>query len=822
MNLKILKYNLYLMGILSGLIWALGGDKKPESLAEKPTQSRSPSGALELDEESESSQIKKNTVEGQANSKSIVRSDKKSKNKKKNNKEATFLPEEEIIRNPQELFQASQQNGTATTLNFSGVGFASKTSVAAVGSTRSGRNSSSNPKAKMASAESPVMVEEAVVEISLINNIEELHSYKENVLRFTLSQANSLCSDVALTFDSVAFSPNDFVISQEDLDCVVTINMSRNVAASSYLMLATAGDAKTIGLDIVGVDSIDIVKNIPAKIPKKLSFPVYLEATLSNGEKIIPETGVDWTVNDKFIKNANMVIAEIQGQGLIEAGYQFLTASEPVEILEIKQMYLSSYLTELPVGIEFSLDSWGVLSDDSVFKLTNYSTYTTVNQVVSFDAESRKISTLAEGVGELFVSFDTLNTKSIVKVNNKQIDFMRIVAQELMGVGLADKVSMELVYQDASVQDVSSLVNVISANADVLVYAKPEATGVSVGQSSLSTSFNNDLVEKTIEVQDLVLQDLDLKEKNLLAYKNQTVQLNVLGKYSNGQWYPLKQDFVVSASASPQYSLVNGVLTVVNPTNVYGSVNISVTSGTLSKSFTIFYSPVTLTGYEIIASPSMKKHTKQDLFVIANLSDGGVIDVTEKAKFSVNNQMRANVQATILTSLDLGAVAVTAEINNQTLTKNINISDSDTELSGAGLFAEYYQGMNFNTKKGERIDSNINFYWSNNLNSSMGLQDSYSIRWTGSYIPRVTENIIFCLDSDDGARMWANNQQIINNWTNHSVVRNCSASISVVKNVPVSIKVEYYENRGFSEIRMYKGTAPANVQIIPKNNLLPY
>ena len=46
------------------------------------------------------------------------------------------------------------------------------------------------------------------------------------------------------------------------------------------------------------------------------------------------------------------------------------------------------------------------------------------------------------------------------------------------------------------------------------------------------------------------------------------------------------------------------------------------------------------------------------------------------------------------------------------------------------------------------------------------------MRWTGEVVPQFSETYRFYTSSDDGVRLWVNNQQIVNNWTDHGTTEN--------------------------------------------------
>ena len=99
--------------------------------------------------------------------------------------------------------------------------------------------------------------------------------------------------------------------------------------------------------------------------------------------------------------------------------------------------------------------------------------------------------------------------------------------------------------------------------------------------------------------------------------------------------------------------------------------------------------------------------------------------------------------------------------------------------------------------------------------------DNFSVRWLGSVQPQFTQTYTFHTFSDDGVRLWVNNQQIINNWTNHGGVEN-TGSISLVAGQKYSIRMEYFEGNGTSISQLLWSSPSTPKQVIPSTQLYPH
>ncbi len=120
---------------------------------------------------------------------------------------------------------------------------------------------------------------------------------------------------------------------------------------------------------------------------------------------------------------------------------------------------------------------------------------------------------------------------------------------------------------------------------------------------------------------------------------------------------------------------------------------------------------------------------------------------------------------------------------------------------GDGLAASYYLDTSANgnhlngTPALTRTDATINFDWGNGAPDPSLPADGFSVRWTGNVIPTTTETYTFHTYSDDGVRLYVNNQLVINNWTDHGPTEN-TAGVALTSGVSYSIRMEFYENGG--------------------------
>ncbi|UCH15152.1 MAG: glycoside hydrolase family 3 C-terminal domain-containing protein [Bacteroidales bacterium] len=119
-----------------------------------------------------------------------------------------------------------------------------------------------------------------------------------------------------------------------------------------------------------------------------------------------------------------------------------------------------------------------------------------------------------------------------------------------------------------------------------------------------------------------------------------------------------------------------------------------------------------------------------------------------------------------------------------------------TQVEGTGktgMTGEYFDNMNL---EGEpvltRIDSVINFSWGRSPAQGVP-ENQFSVRWTGKIIPPETRVYSLGTRTDDGARLYLNDQLLINDWKEHGEKPN-STDVELVAGKEYKIVFEHFDN----------------------------
>lgn len=142
-----------------------------------------------------------------------------------------------------------------------------------------------------------------------------------------------------------------------------------------------------------------------------------------------------------------------------------------------------------------------------------------------------------------------------------------------------------------------------------------------------------------------------------------------------------------------------------------------------------------------------------------------------------------------------------------------------TVAAGAsGLFGEYYDDLAFGGAVLQRIDPQVDFDWGTGAPApSMGADD-FSVRWTGWVQPAFTQTYTFYTLTDDGVRLWVNDQLVIDSWVDQASIER-TGTIALSGETQVPIKMEFYERSGEAVAKLSWSSSSQAKQVVPSDRL---
>ncbi len=148
----------------------------------------------------------------------------------------------------------------------------------------------------------------------------------------------------------------------------------------------------------------------------------------------------------------------------------------------------------------------------------------------------------------------------------------------------------------------------------------------------------------------------------------------------------------------------------------------------------------------------------------------------------------------------------------------ISLSGAQLNATPSGLRGDYYDNQNLTNLVLTRTDATLNFDWGTGSPAPGIGANTFSVRWTGRILPAHSETYTFYTMSDDGIRLWIDEQLLIDHWTDHAPTE-ASGTIALSGGVLRSIRVEYYENGGGALASLSWSSPSQPKQIVPAGRL---
>jgi regulation of enolase protein 1 (concanavalin A-like superfamily) len=165
-------------------------------------------------------------------------------------------------------------------------------------------------------------------------------------------------------------------------------------------------------------------------------------------------------------------------------------------------------------------------------------------------------------------------------------------------------------------------------------------------------------------------------------------------------------------------------------------------------------------------------------------------------------------------------LAVTSHDNNQLNTTTFDNATFIGSPAGTGLVGDYFDNSNFTGTMITRTDATVNFDWGSGSPMAGIAADTFSVRWNGQVQPVYSQTYTFYTTTDDGVRLWVNNQLLIDKWIDQGPTE-WSGNITLSAGVKYTIKMEYYENGGGASAKLAWSSPSTPKAIIPQIQLYP-
>lgn len=147
----------------------------------------------------------------------------------------------------------------------------------------------------------------------------------------------------------------------------------------------------------------------------------------------------------------------------------------------------------------------------------------------------------------------------------------------------------------------------------------------------------------------------------------------------------------------------------------------------------------------------------------------------------------------------IGDKAEVTYVKWKTAARNLNLLESDNlrndHTNEPGLYGEYFDDKFLEGTPLTRVDKVVNFDPVNNPPDPYTNFRHKSIRWTGHITPNFSGTYKIGVNSDDGVRLWLNNELVVDEWHNRGMTTD-QVEIAMEAGEKYAIKLEYFDNGG--------------------------
>ncbi|HZQ48289.1 MAG TPA: PA14 domain-containing protein, partial [Verrucomicrobiae bacterium] len=144
--------------------------------------------------------------------------------------------------------------------------------------------------------------------------------------------------------------------------------------------------------------------------------------------------------------------------------------------------------------------------------------------------------------------------------------------------------------------------------------------------------------------------------------------------------------------------------------------------------------------------------------------------------------------------------------------------------NGTGLLGQYYANTfptnAFTGSPLVRTDAVVNFNWNTNSPDPGIPTNNYTVRWTGLVQPLFSETYTFSTTTDDGARLWVNGQELVNEWVGQSPTT-WSGLINLQAQQLYAIEMDYFQAGGGAVAQLAWSSPSTSPAIVPSSQLYP-
>ena len=223
-----------------------------------------------------------------------------------------------------------------------------------------------------------------------------------------------------------------------------------------------------------------------------------------------------------------------------------------------------------------------------------------------------------------------------------------------------------------------------------------------------------------------------------------------------------------------------------------------------------------------VITPGGGAFTNSATLTLTDATPGAVVYYTLDGSAPTTNSLLYTAPFVVTNSLVIKAKGFKAGFVDSSVAA-ATLLNSSAIGNGTGLTGAYYSNQlrTFtNAPALVRTDAMVNFNWGSGSPDPSISTDSFTVRWTGAVQPPLNDTYTFYTVTDDGVRLWINDQLIIDDWVDQPPTER-SGSLTLAGQQRYNIRMEYYENAGGAQASLSWGSPSLSKAVIPQSQLYP-
>lgn len=333
---------------------------------------------------------------------------------------------------------------------------------------------------------------------------------------------------------------------------------------------------------------------------------------------------------------------------------------------EVSRLVLTTNEVSLEIGDTYSITATAIYTSGATADVTIDTDWSAQDATIA-SVYSGTVSAKAVGSTLVTASYAGQTVVVNVTVDKKIRSLTKNKTSLSIRVGNQEQITLMATYTDGTTADVTTKVDEWSTSNDsVATVTDGLVTGVSSGNATITATYGSKVVTVSVDV-DLVRR-LDADQTDLALKVSGTQQIKLMALFDNGDYEDISNKADWSSDKDNVADAFKGLITAYDTgeatiTGKYGNKTVSIVVHVdISKRLETDQSEVFL-----------HVNNSRQLTVTSYYADGTKEDVTQKAKWSSDNEDTATVSKGNITAYTSGKATITAAYGGKTTSISVDV-----------------------------------------------------------------------------------------------------------------------------------------------------